>query len=224
MKRILYVAPLFEVEAGYLLRALKKHFLVDCIQNRWRSFGTNEIPKKFPARAEALRPYGVVILSDVGAKNFSPAQFQALRDYVSAGGGFLMIGGYASFAGYELMGNFHATPVEEILPVRISKKSDAQNLIQGFVAEARNRRHPIMKGIGWARVPVAIGYNKVKAKERAEVLLAYRRDPILAVWGVGAGRAAAFMTDAHPHWSGGWTDWQFYPCFWRNLLNWLAKV
>jgi uncharacterized membrane protein len=224
MKRILYVAPLFEVEAGYLLRALKKHFRVDCIQNRWRNYGTNEIPKKFPATKKELGKYAVAIFSDVGAKNFSPPQLRALRDYVSSGGGFLMIGGYASYAGYELMANFHGTAVEEILPVRISRKSDAQNLIQGFIAQAKNRRHPIMKGINWARVPVAVGYNKVMAKKGAEILLSHGRDPILAIWSYGAGRAVAFMTDAHPHWSGGWTDWKFYPQFWHNILNWLAKA
>jgi uncharacterized membrane protein len=223
MKRILYVAPLFEVEAGYLLRAIKKSFRVECIQNRWRSYGTNEIPKKFPKAAKGLNRYRAVIFSDVGAKNFQKKQLEALKEYVRSGGGFLMIGGYASYAGYELMGNFAGTAVEEVLPVRISKSSDAQNVIRGFSPEVKNRRHTLMKGISWSNLPVAVGYNKVRAKKDGEILLAYRKDPILAVRKYGKGRAAAFMTDAHPHWSGGWTDWKYYSKFWTNLLNWVAK-
>jgi uncharacterized membrane protein len=223
-KKILYVAPLFEIECEYLLRALRPAFNMCCIHGEWRGFKENQIPEKFPKTGQTLQAYDAVIFSDVGKKNFKAAQLKALQSFVRSGGGFLMIGGYASFAGHELMANYHATVVEEILPVHVSAKSDTVNLVQGFVGKPTVRRHPILQGIDWKILPVAIGYNRVKAKKSSEVLMKYKGDPILVVGKYGEGRTAAFMTDAHPHWSGGWTDWKYYPVFWRNLVGWVARA
>lgn len=221
-KKILYVAPLFEIECEYLLRALRPAFEMRCIHGEWRGFKENQIPATFPKTPKALSPYDAVIFSDVGKKNFAASQLKALAAFVHSGGGFLMIGGYASFAGHELMANYHATPVEEILPVNVSPQSDTVNFVQGFTARLAKRDHPIMQGIDWSVVPVAIGYNRVKAKETSEILMDYDGDPILVVGHCGKGRTAAFMTDAHPHWSGGWTDWDYYTAFWQNLVGWVA--
>ncbi len=222
-KKVLYVAPLFEIECEYLLRALRPAFDMHCIHGEWRGFKENQIPGKFPKAAQALSSYDAVIFSDVGKKNFTTSQLKALEAFVQSGGGFLMIGGYASFAGHELMANYHGTEVEEILPVHINAKSDTANLIQGFIAQPTTHDHPIMQGIDWEIVPVAIGYNRVKAKNTSEVLMEYEGDPILVVGQYGKGRTAAFMTDAHPHWSGGWTDWKYYSVFWQNLVSWVAR-
>jgi uncharacterized membrane protein len=223
MTTALFVAPLFEVECGYLLRALSPRFGVHSLRGSWRGFTLNEIGAKFPRAPEGLSPYDGIIFSDVGAKNFNPAAMNAVCDWVHAGGGFLMIGGHASFAGFENMGGWSGTPIEQILPVRISGPSDAIQRHTGFVFEPTGVQHPAIEELDFSDMPVAIGYNRVVAKPDAQILLRCGDDPILCVGKVGCGRVTAFMSDAHPHWSGGWTDWPHYAAFWQQLLLWVCE-
>ena len=66
---------------------------------------------KFPGTAEELSAYDCVILSDIGANTLllhpetfsaskiTPNRLAAIRDYVKAGGGLIMVGSYMSFQG-----------------------------------------------------------------------------------------------------------------------------
>ena len=68
----------------------------------------------FPREAAALLPYDGVILDNVPADAFDPAQLQAARDAAyNQGVGLLMVGGANSYG----PGGYHRTPVEEALPV-----------------------------------------------------------------------------------------------------------
>lgn len=73
-------------------------------------------PEAMPTTAAAFQPFDSVILSDVPAGKFSPAQLKAMqaatRDF---GVGFGMLGGENSFG----LGGYRKTPVEEMLPVSL---------------------------------------------------------------------------------------------------------
>jgi len=72
-------------------------------------------PKDLPQEVEGLRPYDLVILSDVPAGRVGAAGRQAIVSYVEDyGGGFIMIGGEGSFG----VGGWGGTTIEELLPVR----------------------------------------------------------------------------------------------------------
>lgn len=74
-------------------------------------------PAQSPADAAALTAYDAVVLSDVPADGFAPAQQQALRLAVqSFGVGLGMIGGPNSFGA----GGWEGSPVEAALPVRMA--------------------------------------------------------------------------------------------------------
>ena len=85
----------------------------------------------FPDTAAALADYAAVILSDIGANTLllhpetfarsapRPDRIATIRDYVEAGGGLLMVGGYLTFSGIEGKARWGGTPVEEALPVTI---------------------------------------------------------------------------------------------------------
>jgi uncharacterized membrane protein len=87
--------------------------------------------------------YRVVLFSDIGSDTlllhpdtFIRAQvlpncLRLIRELVDQGGGFAMIGGYMSSAGFEGRAHCHGTPIEEILPVEI----------------APNVSHPILLGL-----------------------------------------------------------------------------
>jgi uncharacterized membrane protein len=222
VKSLLFVAPLFETECGYLLRALAPAFSVRTISGAWRGFSHNAIPDVFPGTAAELGKVDAVIFSDVGRRNFDVASLEAVGQYVRSGGGFLMIGGHASFGGFEGMGGWADSPLEDLLPVTIPEWSDAVQHHRGFYFEAADVSHPAVSGIDFSDMPVAIGFNRVTPRPDAKTLLRCGKHPILCVREVGKGRTAAYMSDAHPHWSGGWTDWPHYAAFWQKLLGWVC--
>jgi uncharacterized membrane protein len=57
--------------------------------------------------------YGVVVFNNVTREKFSPAYLAAVERYVANGGGFVILGGEASFA----PGSYRRTPIEALLPV-----------------------------------------------------------------------------------------------------------
>lgn len=215
MIRVLYCGdPPPEVAAKYLRSSLSKRYTVDYL---------NPEKNRFPQEESTLTDYQVIILSDVGREQIGETPLRILKGYVSKGGGLLMIGGFASFAGHDVRGNYHNSDVEDILPVTCSSTPDDIAIYRGFHPKPENKTHAIMKNIPWNDFPVLIGYNKVALKEDSILLLKYGTDPILAVREFGRGRTAAFTSDCAPHWCGGLVDWPLYDEFWSKIVSWLAK-
>ncbi len=72
-------------------------------------------PGAMPQTVDALRPYDLVIVSDVGGRTVPTAAQLAIEGYVEKqGGGFIMVGGENSFG----VGGWTGTPIERVLPVR----------------------------------------------------------------------------------------------------------
>ena len=194
---------------------------------------------EFPGALAALKEYGAVILSDLGADTLllhpdtwlhgkpTPNRLKLLRDYVRGGGGLMMIGGYYSFQGIHARARYHATPVEEVLPIAILPWDDRVEVPEGFKPVICGaHRHPILARLGtdW---PMLLGYNQVKLKPGAE-LLARAPDeagghPLLVAGTFGAGRTIAWTSDIGPHWlSPEFAAWSGYGRLWRQCLGWLA--
>jgi uncharacterized membrane protein len=134
-----------------------------------------------------------------------------------------MIGGWESFHG--MGGDWDGTPIGNALPVEIPRTDDRRNCDQPVLVR-RTIEHPITRDLPWEdRPPVIGGFNQVKPKPEAQVLLeaclfdavvetedrfAFQlkeRQPLLVVGQHQRGRTAAFMTDVAPHWVGPLVDW-----------------
>jgi len=71
-------------------------------------------PASLPASPAGYRAAAAVVLDDVPAPSLSGPQQEALRDFVGAlGGGLVVVGGPRSFG----VGGYARTPLEEVLPV-----------------------------------------------------------------------------------------------------------
>jgi uncharacterized membrane protein len=188
----------------------------------------------FPDTATALAQYAAVILSDIGANTLllhpdtfarsepRPDRIAAIRQYVEAGGGLLMVGGYLTFAGIEGKARWAGTPVAEALPVAIATSDDRVESPAGAVPVVRRLDHPIVAGLPSAW-PSLLGYNRVVAKEDAEVVVAVGDDPLIVAGTFGAGRAAAFTSDCGPHWCPPpFVGWEGYAPMWQQLVGWVA--
>lgn len=69
--------------------------------------------------------YGVIIFNNVSIKQLSAEVPATIKEYVSAGGAFLMIGGAKSFG----LGGYRDTPVEQVLPVLVVPPETEQKRI-----------------------------------------------------------------------------------------------
>jgi Ca-activated chloride channel homolog len=96
--------------------------LVDAMQKEGIAI-TLKQPGSIPQTLAELAGFDAVILSDISARQVGEAAMRALHEYVEKlGGGLLMLGGPNSFG----LGGFHATPIEEMLPVRLRAKDEEE--------------------------------------------------------------------------------------------------
>jgi hypothetical protein len=199
---------------------------------------------------QRLGEYALMVLTDYPSRNLSAANQAAIADAVERGGrGLLMIGGWASFGGPR--GSYHGSRIAELLPVEIGADDDRVNSPLGTVLVARGASHPAIASIQGQPPCVVIGYNGVRDKLGADVLveghllhvdaemrpsLTKSPTPVLTVWQRGAGRVGALAPDVMPHWAGVILDWgeqrvtlptgnevgHLYPAFLLDLARWLA--
>jgi uncharacterized membrane protein len=195
------------------------------------------VPAEFPATAEELAQYDVVIFSDVGYNTMlfypgltppyeyplGPDRCRLVADFVRAGGGFIMVGGYLSFAGFNGIARYHGTIIEEALPVTISPYDDRVEVVEGFRFEVVDPEHPVVAGLDWADASFTMcGYNRVALKPEAQLIARHGDDPIIVTGSYGRGRTAIFASDFAPHWGGDFIRWPGYPQFWAQMLTWLV--
>jgi uncharacterized membrane protein len=193
------------------------------------------VPAEFPSTADALGGYDVVVLSDIGANSvqLAPAVFEratpgadrlgVLRDWVTDGGGLLMIGGYLSFSGFEGKAGYRNTVLHELLPVELLAGDDRVELPAGARASVPDDGHPALGGVT-GEWPALLGYNRVRARPDASVLATVNGDPLVAVAARGSGRAGVFTSDCSPHWAPEefCERWPGYRRVFGGLVEWLA--
>jgi len=193
----------------------------------------HDATEAFPKTLEDFQKYDVVIFSDLPADTLllhndtfiqgkkTQNRLKLIVEYVHAGGGFLMVGGYMSFSGFQGKAGYHFSPLTQVLPVGLYGLDDRIEAPEGVVPVVTRADHPILAGIP-ATWPFFLGYNKLQPGN-GEVLMTCQEDPFLAVRNAGKGRAAAFASDCSPHWAPtDFTTWEYYPRFWDQLVTWLA--
>ena len=156
----------------------------------------HEISRDFPTRAADLDTFDVVILSDVGSNSFlltdetflksqrSVNRLTLLADFVEAGGGLVMVGGYMSFTGIDGRARFNMSPLASVLPVTMLDYDDRIETPEGFIVTVDAPDHPVLGDVigEW---PILLGYNRIAAKPDATVVASHGQDPILVVGAAG---------------------------------------
>jgi hypothetical protein len=217
------------------------------------AFRLTKLPAGEPlAGSDAERRLGehaLVVLTDYPARNLTTAHQETIVGAVERGGrGLLMIGGWASFGGPR--GSYYGSRIAELLPVEIGVEDDRVNSPLGTVLVRRRESHPAIVSIHDQEPCVVVGYNGLRLRDGATVLIEGHRlhvdadlrprlektsTPMLTVWQRGAGRVGALAPDVMPHWAGGIIDWgekrltlptgnevgHLYPAFIIDLCRWL---
>jgi uncharacterized membrane protein len=201
----------------------------------------HEAAEGFPFTLEALAEYRAILLSDIGANTLllPPAvwlngrpvanRLKLISEWVRAGGGLAMIGGYFSFQGIDGRARWRRTPVEDALPVTCLPYDDRLEIPEGFVPDIVDAAHPLMQGLG-GEWPMLLGANEVVTRDTGAHVVArlpagHGGHPLLVTGGHGAGRTLAWTSDIGPHWvPDAFVQWPGYATLWRNVLAWLTKA
>jgi len=202
----------------------------------------HEAASAFPLTLDGLDKYSAVILSDIGSNTLLlhpevwlhgrpvPNRLKLLKEWVSRGGGLMMIGGYYSFQGINGGARYHKSAVEDVLPVECLPFDDRVEVPEGFRPVFVKPDHEILAGLG-GEWPVLLGFNEVKMRSEPGVeLLARAPDeagghPLLATRRYGSGRVIAWTSDIGPHWlPNDFANWEGYRRLWLQTLDWLTAA
>jgi uncharacterized membrane protein len=165
--------------------------------------------------------YALYVVSDYFAATFGQAAMSHVARCVEQGSGLAMFGGWVSYYGQR--GEYHTSPLAEVLPVVMRQSDDRRNSAQPCLMN-KTAEHPILEGLPWDEPPGIGGYNAFEPKPGSQTLLTSVRfgvrrtggefrftrgeeSPLLVVGRHGQGRVAALATDVAPHWVGGFVDW-----------------
>ena len=217
---------------GYFIQALKNAG-IDVTY-----LPTLRVQEEFPWKIEELRKYDALAVSDVSSDSFNlsaqcmegirvPNRLKLIQQYVEEGGGYVMWGGYMSFTGLNGKGFYRNTPIAKILPVEMQVADDRQETPEGIVPFIKTPDHPILQDMpkkweGWF-----MSYNRLIAKEGAEVLGVfeeYDNDPWIVCGTYGKGRTVASAVDcAHHGAAPSFLKWEGSAKLFSNVMKWVAK-
>ena len=248
--RILYLEGRPRWEYKFIRRAangdgnLRLETLLRTALNKFYRQGIEEettLATGFPTNREALFEYKGIVLGNMESSFLSYAQMELIREFVAKrGGGFMMLGGPASFAG----GSYQSTPIESLLPLRLPENQNS-SFFQGLgylVATAPGSIHPALQisgssgeSSGWESMEPLKDWNLSAGTKPGTTVLARvaipgsegagSNPPLLAFQRFGRGNSIAFM-------SGSSWRWQMlqdsgdsrHQTFWRQLLRWLVSL
>ncbi|MCX8116602.1 MAG: glutamine amidotransferase [Desulfobacterota bacterium] len=165
----------------------------------------------------------------------TPNYYGRIRDFVRNGGGFALIGGPHLLDG----GRYAGTPLEEVLPLRLTGREDYRRTGTKKVQLTRaGRSHPVtqLSTDGkeneslWREMPGLDGFNLLEPKAFKDVLLEGgdgEPRPILIAGQYGRGRTLVLGTDFSWKWYMGMVakgdgHWA-YVKFVERMVRWLTK-
>lgn len=96
-------------------RSQDNRYLEKALGNRGLGVTAIDLAAK-PATIPSPEPFGAVILNNVAMEKLPPVLTSGLEDYVSKGGGLIMVGGEESLG----LGGYKGTAVEKALPVTLT--------------------------------------------------------------------------------------------------------
>jgi uncharacterized membrane protein len=242
--RILYIEGEPRWEFKFIRRAveddrsLRLFTMLRTTQNKmyFQGFeGEKEQPDGFPAKAEGLFKYAGLIIGDLEANYFTPAQQDLIREFANRrGGGILFLGGRETLSD----GGYPRSPLAELLPVKLLDRKDTFHRDPAKFELSPLGRDSVIcrleeKADGnmerWKKMPVLADFQEVGEAKPGAVVLAElnapgkRKSPLLVTETYGRGRTALFATSGSWRWKmlQDHTD-RTHAMFWEQLLRWLV--
>jgi uncharacterized membrane protein len=187
----------------------------------WRDY---EITEDFPQSIEELAPYDQVVLANIDVSSLTLEARRAVRDYVAAGGGLLLLGGPYAFGQGFLIGTY----IDDLLPVQVSPVRDLLPADTPLVltAEPTALAGPFADSL-LAHTPEVYWRHLIELRPEAEVHLLAGSEPVLVTGSYGEGRVTVFSgaalgtpdPDHLAFWQ--WDDW---PALLSDVVYWTGSI
>jgi Mg-chelatase subunit ChlD len=121
-------------------------------------------------------------------------------------------------------GRYHLAETPEELPELTISESDilrSEIVQRGDFGVSLFAPQPMVRGLFAETPPPNVsGYLAMTPRPQAEVALQVGPgDPLLAVWGYGLGRVAAWSSDLGLEWAAAWEDWPEQARFWGQVVG-----
>ena len=176
--------------------------------------------KGLPSSADAYGAFSVIVLSNVDAPAIGNERLAIMRNFVQAGGGLVVLGGFWAFG----RGGYHGTPLEEMLPVSFVERGAITSLPKGLALRAAAAA-AWPKGCDFSAGPCTFFIHELKAKPGAMVHVLAGDRPALVSWPHGRGRVVVSALTVNgepprgilPFWE--WADW---PKLLGQAMDWAA--
>jgi len=248
---VFHVGPTFiETPFGTETKDADLHFygkrMVEALEARAQvtSLANWELYRLEPGRLETFLDQAVcIVISDVEAKCFHlypsffnraqrqdkvvtfPDRLRLIGEWIAAGGGMMMLGGWLSFSGVQGRSGWGRSLLSPILPVDCLATEDLVESSEGFTAEVLIPDHPVVQGLPWDTFPPIFGYNEVTPKPGSDVLVRVRETghPLVVAGVHQKGRILTYMSDPAPHWGINFELWEGYDAFWQQSFNWVTN-
>ncbi len=185
---------------------------------------------------EHLPSFDAVMLQDIDAAAYKfERHLPALAKYVEAGGGLIMVGGPAAFAG----GSYTGTDLERVLPIElrdVDRPFETTEFVPSYTAAGRAA--PVfaqLRSLLGEELPVMPGSNTLGPARPGGIVLwehprrtaGSARMPVLALGEAGDGRAIALGVDGTQALAFGElaasVGGRAYGALWDGLLGWLMR-
>ena len=194
-----------------------------------------ELEDGFPSKAEDLFAFQGLMLADVEAGYFTPAQQQLIHDFVDRrGGGLLFLGGRASLSD----GGYASSSLSDLVPTKLPANKSTFHRDFSKVELAAAGRENILTRLDdnpernvqrWKEIPMVADYQEVgEPKPGATTLLSVTPQsrsamPLLVTEPYGRGRTAVFGTSG----SWRWKMWmahedKTHATFWQQMFRYLV--
>ena len=194
-----------------------------------------ELEDGFPSKAEDLFAFQGLMLADVEAGYFTPAQQQLIHDFVDRrGGGLLFLGGRASLSD----GGYANSSLADLVPTKLPAYKGTFHRDFSKVELAAAGRENILTRLDdnpernvqrWKEIPMVADYQEVgEPKPGATTLLSVTPQsrsamPLLVTEPYGRGRTAVFATSG----SWRWKMWmahedKTHATFWQQMFRYLV--
>lgn len=163
-----------------------------------------------PALIQAMRADKITI-STVHIAGHGPRDQQTMASLAEAGGG-----------------RFYPVTNNQQLPQIFVKEASVVRrslIFEEPFTPVVNAYSDALVGIGRDEYPRLQGYVGATPKELADVpLVTDKKDPLLAHWRYGLGKAAAFTSDARMRWAVDWFAWNKMSKFWSQVARWTLRA
>lgn len=136
--------------------------------------------------AEELKQFSAVVIVNLDAPALTAPRLETFRQFVSEGGGLVVLGGFWAFS----QGGYNGTVLEEMLPVTFSKDSEIVLHREGVALKPAPQSTWKMPYNFEAR-PSAFYIQRLQPKKDAATEILAAGDPVLVSGAFGKGRVVA---------------------------------